>query len=92
MDAQQEMYFDGRTYDHDRDGVRLKGLMLKVYNLMSDHQWRTLPQICEAIDANSEASVSARLRDLRKECFGSHLVEREYVASGLWRYRLGGEL
>lgn len=89
MDLQQhEMYFDGQTYDHDRDRERLKGLMLKVYNAMMDGEWRTLRQLTEEIGAGSEASVSARLRDLRKERFGSHTVEREYIDRGVWKYRL----
>mgnify|MGYP000412766031 CR=1 FL=1 len=85
---QLAMHFDGKTYDHVRDSARLSGLMAKVHGLMIDGQWRTIPQICEAIGANSEASVSARLRDLRKPRFGSHTVEREYLAAGLWRYRV----
>ena len=85
---QAAMVFDGTTYDHERDGKRLSGLMLKVHDLMQDGEWRTLPQICEQISANSEASVSARLRDLRKPRFGGYCVEREYLADGLWRYRV----
>jgi len=36
----------------------------------------------------SEASVSARLRDLRKAKFGAHTIERQRVSAGLFRYRM----
>jgi hypothetical protein len=54
---------------------------------MRDGRWRRLTAIAIAAQA-PEASVSARLRDLRKERFGSHTVERRYVAQGLWEYRV----
>lgn len=83
-----EQYFDGETYDEDRDLVRLSRLIDRVQALMKDGQWRTLPQICAAVEANSESSVSARLRDLRKERFGGYNIERQYLTDGLWRYRM----
>ena len=43
--------------------------------------------IAEAV-GSPEASVSARLRDLRKPAFGGHTVERQYVERGLFRYRV----
>jgi hypothetical protein len=79
--------FDGATYDPARDHARLKGQLLKVYQLMSDGQWRTLRQIADAVGV-SEASVSARCRDLRKSRYGSHAVERQHVGCGLFRYRM----
>jgi hypothetical protein len=85
---QKNMTFDGATYDHNRDSKRLSGLMLRVHDLMVDGKWRTLRTICNEINANSEASVSARLRDLRKPRFGQYTVEREYLEQGLWRYRV----
>lgn len=81
--------FDGETYDADKDGVRLTGQLLRVYEAMKDGRWHTLDELAE-VSGGSEASVSARLRDLRKEKFGSHEVERERVKGedGLWKYRL----
>jgi hypothetical protein len=35
-----------------------------------------------------EASISARLRDFRKEQFGKHVVERRRRSQGQWEYRL----
>jgi hypothetical protein len=80
-------HFDGETYEPHRDHVRLSGQMLKVRNLMSDGEWRTLSRIALLVDA-PEASVSARLRDLRKPRFGGWTVERERSEGGLHFYRL----
>jgi len=79
--------FDGPTYDDTRDGDRLRAQLLRVRALMRDHQWRTLAEIAAATN-DPEASVSARLRDLRKPKFGGWHVERQYLHDGLWQYRL----
>lgn len=82
-----ERDFDGETYDHDRDCDRLNAQCLRVWNVMRDHAWHTLPGI-SAKTGDPEASISARLRDFRKPRFGGYIVERRYVADGLWEYRL----
>jgi hypothetical protein len=84
---QAELRFDGATYDHDRDGARLGEQMQAVLSLMADGKPRTLTEISMRVHA-PESSVSARLRDLRKERFGGHTVNREYVGDGLFRYQL----
>lgn len=81
------MYFDGSTYEHTRDGARLGDQMMAVLSVMADGQWRTLKQLAAAVEA-PEASVSARLRDLRKPRFGGHRVERRYVCKGSFTYQL----
>lgn len=78
---------DGATYQHQRDGERLHAQHERVRDLMLDSKWRTLSDIAEAT-GSPEASVSARLRDLRKPKFGAYLVERRYVRRGLFEYRL----
>lgn len=79
--------FDGRTYSAPRDEGRLFSQLQDVRALMRDGQWRTLANI-SAATGHPQASVSARLRDLRKPRWGSHTVEREYIDQGLWQYRL----
>lgn len=70
------------------DQLRLGTQLARVQTLMGDGRWRTLAQIA-AIVGGSEAGVSARLRDLRKDKFGAHRVERHRTHSaGLWYYRL----
>jgi uncharacterized protein (DUF2132 family) len=54
---------------------------------MRHGRWATLSQI--AINTGDpEASISSRLRDLRKAKFGGYKIERRYVQRGLWEYRL----
>jgi hypothetical protein len=79
--------FSGATYNHARDYGRLGAQMLRVFNVMRDGEWRTLADIATAT-GDPQASVSARLRDLRKERFGGATVERKYRGRGLFAYRL----
>jgi hypothetical protein len=84
------MKFDGGTYRPEADLPRLRGQVLRVFDLMKDGRWRTLEEIA-APAAASEASVSARLRDLRKPRFGGHEVQRRPRGAreaGLFEYRL----
>ena len=80
---------DGATFDFARDSVCLTGQLLAVYKLMQDGQYRTLRRIAEAV-GGSEASVSARLRDLRKPRYGKLKIDRRAVAewSRLYEYAL----
>jgi hypothetical protein len=81
--------FDGHTFEPDRDGIRLSGQMRRIYNLMSDRQWRTLHEIADATSC-LETAASARLRDFRKARFGGHAVELRRVPGrpGVFQYRL----
>lgn len=81
------LYFDGETYDPEFDRLRLTTLFNRVKRLMSDEVWRTLRQISDAT-GGSEASVSARLRDLRKARFGGYVVDRKRIVGGLHKYRV----
>jgi hypothetical protein len=79
--------FDGATFDAPRDEKRLAKQQRAVREVMLDGQWRTLGQIAATV-GSPEASVSARLRDLRKLTHGSYQVERRYVRRGLYEYRV----
>jgi hypothetical protein len=78
---------DGETFDRTRDLSRLNDQMMDVYRLMMDGQWRPLFAIASHT-GHPEASVSARLRDLRKDKYGGFIVERKYIANGVHHYRL----
>ena len=78
---------DGSSYEHARDGLRLHRQHQRVLAYMSDGRWHTLHELHE-LTGDPEASISARLRDLRKPRFGSYGIVREYVERGLFRYRL----
>ena len=82
-----DAYFDGKTYNPDKDCYRLTTQLGKTFDLMKDGRWRSLSQIARSV-SGSEAGVSARLRDMRKDRFGAHTVERKRVKDGLWLYRL----
>lgn len=85
--AVSPMRFDGATYDHARDSGRLGDQMASVFAKMKDGHWWTLHNLAVAVDA-PQSSVSARIRDLRKERFGGHGIERSYTGRGIWVYRL----
>jgi len=84
--------FDGVVYNRALDHARLTGQLLWVYDIMADGRWRTLQEICGATTHyDSSASVSARLRDLRKGKFGAYTIERRRrgeAARGIFEYRL----
>jgi len=79
--------FDGDTYERNRDQGRLLPQLERVKLAMASGRWWTLPELAAAAEA-PEASVSARIRDLRKAKFGGYEIEAEYLEAGLWRYRM----
>lgn len=82
--------FDGRTIDPTLDNARLRGQIHRVFICMQDGVWRTLGEI-ESATTDPQASVSARLRDLRKARFGGYLVNRRRRGEpedGLFEYQL----
>ena len=80
--------FDGDTYECEIDHDRLNTQLQSVKKLMADGDWRTLDDI-SAMIPGSIASISARLRDLRKTKFGGYTVERRRCGvAGLFEYRL----
>lgn len=77
----------GTTYDDDEDYVRLNKQATDVWRVMFDRRWYTLSRL-EVLTGHPQASISARIRDFRKERFGSHTVERVRLEGGLFTYRL----
>jgi hypothetical protein len=79
--------FEGVDYQHERDSERLTSQIKKIKDTMQDGQWRTLKEIASSTGA-PEASVSAQLRNLRKEKHGGHKVNRKHISNGLYLYQL----
>lgn len=79
--------FHGDDYVPARDKDRLSSQIKKIYLHMRDEQWRTLQQISSDLDI-PHSSVSAQLRNLRKEMFGSHKINRKHIKGGLYSYQL----
>ena len=80
-------HFDGQTYDHARDHSRLESQLADVRKVMGDGHWHSLYDL-EVWTYHPQASISARIRDLRKVRFGGHIIERRYVRAGIWEYRM----
>lgn len=78
---------DGATYRPRFDYDRLNAQQKDVFDVVRDGGWRTLADIAR-LAGHPEASVSAQLRDFRKEKFGRLDVERRHVARGLYEYRV----
>jgi hypothetical protein len=79
--------FDGSDYVPTRDDNRLSAQYVRIFNLMSDGQFRTLNEI-SSVTNDPEASISAQLRHMRKPRFGSHTVEKTYEGNGIYKYKL----
>lgn len=79
-----KLVFGGSTYIPALDESRLNGQLKRVRNLMSDGSWRSLSEIAE-VTGDPEASVSARLRQLRKM---GEQVDARRRTQALWEYRL----
>ncbi len=86
-------HFDGSDYEPHLDKLRLTGQIRRVWAAMVDGQWRTLRQIARAT-GDPESSISAQLRNLRKEKFGGFTVNKCRAGnqySGWWEYQLESE-
>lgn len=83
------MDFDGETYNPEVDQGRLGRQLKAVYDILFDGEPHTLAEISQRT-GEPEASISARIRDLRKERFGAHEVNAQRVSEeqGTWVYRL----
>ena len=83
------MTFGGDTFSEAQDGQRLRKQLAAVKAFTADEQWYSLADISLSL-GYPEASVSARLRDLRKRKFGAYVVQRRRVpnANGLNEYRV----
>lgn len=83
----QQAFFDGRTFT-PQDTQRLSRQLDIVKRCLLNGEWWTLTALA-AVSGGSEAGVSARLRDLRKPRFGNYVIERQRIAGGLYKYRIG---
>jgi len=89
-DIQIQPGFDGPAYQAKYDHKRLTGQIQRVFSLMQDGRWRTLQEIADTTH-DPHASISAQLRHLRKERFGSHTVNRRARGErsrGLFEYQV----
>lgn len=59
----------------------------RIFHLMKDGTFRSLDEI-HRITGDSTASISAQLRNLKKERFGRHTLNKVYCGEGLWKYQI----
>lgn len=83
---------DGATYEQEFDYERLNAQAQRVFSVMGHGGWHTLKEIEEAT-GDPQASISARLRDLRKPEFGALNIERRarHREQGVFEYRINFE-
>ena len=82
--------FNGNTYERSVDYHRLSSQIKIIREIMIDGKWRTLFELRE-LTGFSESSISAQLRNLRKEKFGMYTVNRKVVGErehGLYAYQV----
>ncbi len=93
FDHRPSPHFDGETYSPAYDLTRLTTQIGRVYDALRSGRWMTLSELREETGA-PEASISARIRDLRKKRFGGLQVPRRRRGDpkrGVWEYRLEPE-
>jgi hypothetical protein len=80
----------GEPFDIVLDGERLGRQLDAVRRWMLTHEWQTLAEIAVGTGYGeaAAASISARLRDLRKPRFGGYAVEKRRRTAGTWEYRI----
>lgn len=86
----KERRFDGDDYCHERDFTRLEGQINDVFQAIKDGAFYTLGDI-EEITGHPQASISAQLRNLRKERFGGFAIDKRHIKNGLYEYRMAGK-
>ena len=80
--------FDGKHYDKTKDKTRLTKQMQGVYDCINMGSWKTVEEISK-VTGYPQPSISAQLRNLRKEKFGGLDVRGRYrVGTRIFEYRL----
>ena len=83
--------FNGAVYDPYYDDDRLTKQLGRVWSaLWSTKKYQTLEELADKTN-DPPASISAQLRHLRKERFGSYIIDKQprgERGAGLWEYKL----
>lgn len=86
----ENVKFDGSDIDSEKDNLRLAGQLKVIYDLVKDGKYRTLREIEDQTNY-PQSSISAQLRNLRKERYGSFNIEKRSRGdreNGLFEYRI----
>jgi len=79
--------FHGDDYQKPRDHTRLKNQLETILDLLKKGSWYSLPQLSE-MTGYMTSSISAQIRNARKERNGGYTIEKKYIENGLYLYRL----
>jgi hypothetical protein len=84
--------FGGSTFDHKRDAADFRCQLDRTRGIMLGGGWHTLEYLASEVGC-SEATVSARLRDLRKPRYGAYNIEKRVKVGTkrVYEYRMGFE-
>ncbi len=78
----------GPAYDEAKDGKRIAKQHEAIRDFMLLYNsWWTLSELSGRLHY-PEASISAQLRHLRKERFGSYTVDKKRRTTGTWEYKI----
>ena len=78
----------GPAYEEAKDGKRIKKQHEVIRDFMLENtNWFTLAELHSLLQY-PEASISAQLRHLRKEKFGSYKVDKRRRTVGTWEYHI----
>lgn len=83
--------FGGKSYDPKLDERRLNRCSQRIFDLMKDGVWRTQSEIRTALKLGPDVAITSRLRDYRKEEFGSHTLNLRRAGdptAGRYEYQL----
>lgn len=75
------------TYSPKYDRKRLSAQYKRVFGVMEDGCWRTLREI-EDVTSDPQASISARLREIRHNGYTVDRRRRGEIERGLHEYRV----
>ena len=86
---EKEGAFDGYTYDPNEAYNRLTSQLARIRWHMTHPtgKWWTLKELSR-VSNGSEASASARVRDLKKKRYGGFPIQSRRIVGGLWYYRV----
>ena len=87
LDVKREPVFHGKTFERTLDQERLTGLLGRVHEFIKRGGWYNLRQI-SLFCKGTEASCSARLRDLRAKGMTIEKRRKKPAEKGIWEYRL----
>ena len=83
----KEPEFDGDDYQTERDKPRLTDQLQNIKLHMENKGFVRVSDIARKF-GYPEPSVSAQIRNLRKERFGSRTVTRRYRGNGIYEFKL----